>query len=414
MTPSLIALVVLALLVVWLAASEAAVRSIARLQVRDYLDRQLGGEEQDGPLARPRQLIAAASAGMAALLALVGLATMEVGGADPWWVALAALLAGIATAIACVVAAAFSRRWESRVAPWLAPALQAAGAGMRPLLRGAAALASPWADTTILGPARADTDLEDLLREGELDGLGDDREIEIIAGVMQFGERSLRDVMTPRTDVFAVDATLPPRAIAQAMAQAGYSRVPVYRASLDDIIGMLHVFDVLKADGDGALPLRPVVQAPASKACSEILVEMLRTRRHLVVVLDEYGGTAGIATLEDVLEELVGDIRDEHDEPAGPELAANPTHSAMIVDADAEIGDVARRLSVAIPGDDPAGTHTISGVLTSALGRIPVAGERFRLGGIDIIIVEAEHTHVQRVLVQRVDAEPPVQLHIAG
>lgn len=412
MAPSVIALVVLALLVIWLAASEAAVRSIARLQVRDYLDRQLGGEEQDAPLTRPRQLIAAASAGMAAVLALVGMAIAEVAGASGWAVALVALLVGVATAAASIVAGALARRWETRLAPWLAPALQAASVGMRPLLRGAAAVASPWADTSTLAPAKTDADLEDLLREGELDGLGDDREIEIMAGVMQFGDRSLRDVMTPRTEVFAVDSTMAPREVAMAMALSGYSRVPVYRESLDDIIGMLHVFDVLKAEGEGALPLRPVVQAPASKACSEILVDMLRTRRHLVVVLDEYGGTAGIATLEDVLEELVGDIRDEHDEPAGPELAANPTHSAMILDAGAEIGDVARRLGVAVPGEGTVDTQTIGGLLTGALGRIPVAGERFRLGGLDIIVVEAEPSHVRRVLVQRVDAAPPIQLRL--
>ncbi|MFL5574475.1 MAG: CBS domain-containing protein, partial [Gemmatimonadaceae bacterium] len=124
------------------------------------------------------------------------------------------------------------------------------------------------------------------------------------------------DMMTPRDEVFAVERDTPPREMARRIAQSKYSRVPVYHGTLDQVVGMVHAFDVLKAGGDAAPPVRPVGVALASKHCNELLFDMLRGRTHLAVVQDAPGGrTLGIVTLEDLLEELVGDIRDEHDEP---------------------------------------------------------------------------------------------------
>jgi len=125
----------------------------------------------------------------------------------------------------------------------------------------------------------------------------------------------VRDVMTPAADVFAVDAATPAGEIARHIAQSGYSRVPVYRKSLDHIEGMIHAFDILGASEEGLPRLRPVGIAAPTTACNDLLFQMLRDRRHLTVVRREDGTTAGIVTLEDLLEELVGDIRDEHDEP---------------------------------------------------------------------------------------------------
>jgi putative hemolysin len=158
--------------------------------------------------------------------------------------------------------------------------------------------------------------LEDLLREGQLEGVGEANEIAIISGVVQFGQKTLGEVMTPRDVVFTLDEATPPRELARAVARSGYSRVPIHRGSIDQIVGMLHVFDVLKEEGGERLPLRPVAFAPLSARCNEFLFTMLRGRLHLAVIQDPAGRTAGIVTLEDLLEELVGDIRDEHDEPA--------------------------------------------------------------------------------------------------
>jgi putative hemolysin len=162
-------------------------------------------------------------------------------------------------------------------------------------------------------PAR--TAMEELLREGELEGVGRGDEISIINGVMDFGEKSVRDVMTARDEIFAVPESLSPHAAGTLIAQSAFSRVPVFRGSLDQIIGMYHAFDVLKERAERLPPLRAVAYTASDCRCNELLFRMLRARIHLAVVHDERGHTLGIATLEDLLEELVGDIRDEHDEP---------------------------------------------------------------------------------------------------
>jgi len=174
--------------------------------------------------------------------------------------------------------------------------------------------------------------VEKLLREGEFEHAGKPDELKIIGGVMQFADTALRDVMTPRNEIFAVAASDLPLDTARRVASSGYSRIPVYRESLDEIIGMLHVFDLLNSGGSAMPSLREVAYAPGSKPCNEMLFEMLRAQRHLAVVLDEFGDTAGIVTLEDMLELLVGEIRDEHDE--------RPEHTLHLRDKTTELEGV--------------------------------------------------------------------------
>ena len=197
--------------------------------------------------------------------------------------------------------------------------------------------------------------------------------------------------------------------LARLIAQAGYSRVPVYRGSIDEIAGMVHVFDVLKTRGEGAPELRPVMHAPSSKRCNELLFEMLRERQHLGIVLDEYGGTAGLVTLEDLLEELVGDIRDEHDEPA-PAMGTSTEH-AVVAEGAMPIGQLLDRLGLAIP-DDESGNRPIGGAITRALGRVPTVGERFHLAGLEVTVIDAEPARVNRVLVTAAGASVPVPLEL--
>src|SRR5918911_243365 len=169
------------------------------------------------------------------------------------------------------------------------------------------------------GEAASERDpIQDLLREGELEGVGEREEIAIITGVVEFGEKVTRDVMIPRSEIFALPVDASPREIALGVAQSGYSRVPLYRGSIDDIVGMVHAFDVLKAAGERAPALRPVAVAAAETPCTDLLFQMLRARRHLAIARDGAGRTIGLVTLEDLLEELVGEIRDEYDEPDAP------------------------------------------------------------------------------------------------
>jgi putative hemolysin len=185
------------------------------------------------------------------------------------------------------------------------PVVAAGRLAIRPFARPSAESAATERDT-----------IQDLLREGELEGVGEREEMEIITGVMAFGEKSVRDVMIGREEIFAIDVAASPREIAEEFATSEFSRAPVYDGSLDHVIGMMHAFDVLKLRGEGAPELRPVAMATAASKCSELLFRMLRQSRHLAVVQDADNHTVGLVTLEDLLEELVGDIRDEHDEPA--------------------------------------------------------------------------------------------------
>ena len=169
----------------------------------------------------------------------------------------------------------------------------------------------------LLLPARTatrPTDLRSIWREGAAVGLRADDELFLVGGVMAFSVRPVREVMTPRTDIVAIDEHAALDDIRMVFAQSGYSRIPVFRETLDDIIGMLHAFDLFRLKPGDPLPVRPVAVTPASRSCGDLLLDMQRERRHLAVVLDEFGGTLGIATLEDLLEELVGEIFDEHDD----------------------------------------------------------------------------------------------------
>jgi CBS domain containing-hemolysin-like protein len=153
-----------------------------------------------------------------------------------------------------------------------------------------------------------------VFRDAAREGVSAEQDAAIVSGVVRLGRRVVGDVMTPRGQVFAVDASMPPREMALAIARAAYSRVPVYRGTFDDVVGMVHVFGVYKARPGDPLPIRPVARATGTQACSELLFAMLRDQRHLAVVSDGEGHNVGIVTLEDLLETVVGDIRDEHDE----------------------------------------------------------------------------------------------------
>lgn len=404
--------IVLALVVIaWLTAAATAVRSVSRIWLRHWVERQLAGwGPADAYLARPQRLVLAAGAGIAVAAALAGTVLGAAGAAAPGRLALETALVAIALLVlGRWLPRAIARHRATRLVPVLIPPLHAVAFVFSPVLRGARAVARVMAPRRGGGPRSGRAGIEDLLREGEMEGIGEPEEIEIIAGVVQFGEKTLRDVMTPRTEVFAVDLDMPPRAMARAIAESGYSRVPVYRESLDEIVGMVHVFDVLETRGETVPPLRPVGHAPATRRCSEVLFEMLRTQRHVVVVLDEFGGTAGMVTLEDVLEELVGDIHDEHDEPLAAGEPGAPGR-ALVLDASTPLDEVERLLDVGVPGAFSDGAQSVGGVLVRTLGRIPMVGERFRLGRLELTVVEAEPARVLRLLAQRADLARPVEL----
>lgn len=306
-----------------LTAGAIAVRSVSRIWLRVWVERRLAGASlAELYLDRPQRLIVSAGTGIALAVFVAG-ASVETLEAPGLATAMRLLVVGLLIlGLGQIVPRAIGRRWPSVVVPALVPILRgvdAVVAGPRALGRAVGRLAAGAATAPSAEPAEeARTDIEELLREGQREGVGETTEIAIITGVVQFGEKTAADVMTPREQVFALPLDTRPDALAEQVARSAFSRVPLYRDSLDDVVGIVHAFDVLRTSGDAMPPIRQAYGTPATTPCNELLFAMLRTRRHLAVVRDEAGRTIGIVTLEDLLEELVGDIRDEHDEPTDP------------------------------------------------------------------------------------------------
>jgi putative hemolysin len=305
------------ILVACLTAVATAVRSVSRIWLRHWVERRLrGAPSAELYLERPQRLLLAAATGIAVTVYVAGALIGAVGGVSlPIVARRLAVFAVVVLIVGQRIPRTIARRWPTAVLPVLLPVLRGVEIVLSPFVVVARRVAAALAPSV---PVEAHTDrddLEDLLREGELEGVGEKTEMAIISGVVQFGNKTLGEIMTPRAEVFAIDERIrgPERALR--IAQSRYSRVPIYRDTLDNVIGMIHAFDVLKdTDGDN-VRLRPVADVPASARCNDSLFEMLRLRRHLAVVRDPAGQLVGLVTLEDLLEELVGDIRDEHDEP---------------------------------------------------------------------------------------------------
>ena len=224
----------------------------------------------------------------------------------------------------------------------------------------------------------------------------------MIEGVFEFSEKNARDVMTPRTQMVALPLELSLAEAADRVAAAGRSRYPVYRESLDDIVGTVHAKDILRAVRSDAAKtldtiLRPPLFVPGTREVEDVLADMKRQKVHLAIVLDEYGGTAGLVTMEDLLEEIVGQIYDEYDRPesagAGPPLAT-ATVTAPVIPGSTEVSDLNRNYGLRL---DDADYTTIGGVVFGKLGRLPRVGDRVELPGAAIEVVEMEGRRVGKV-----------------
>ncbi len=301
-----------------LTAGGMAMRSVSRIWLRHWVEQQLRGSRAAlAYLERPHRLIIAASATVALILVLSGelLASYHAQGLQALAVAMA-LFAAAVIVLGQLLPRAVARRFAPEVASFLSPLLEAAAIIASPVVT-AGRLASRPFERRLAIPRDSERDtIQDLLREGELEGVGERQEMEIITGVMEFGDKVVGDVAIPRDEIFAIPREASAREIAEEVATSAFSRVPVFDGSLDRVVGMIHAFDVLKLRGERIPELRPVATALLTTPCSDLLFRMLRSRTHLAIVQDADRRTVGLVTLEDLLEELVGDIRDEHDEPA--------------------------------------------------------------------------------------------------
>jgi CBS domain containing-hemolysin-like protein len=224
----------------------------------------------------------------------------------------------------------------------------------------------------------------------------------MIEGVFEFSEKNARDVMTPRTQMVALPVELSLAEAADRVASAGRSRYPVYRDSFDDLVGIVHAKDILRALRSGPTKLleaimRPPLFVPGTREVEDVLADMKRQKVHLAIVLDEYGGTAGLVTMEDLLEEIVGQIYDEYDRPEGAGAPpATATVTAPVLPGSVEVSDVNRNYGLRLDDTDYT---TIGGVVFGKLGRLPRVGDRVELPGAAFEVVEMEGRRVGKVRV---------------
>ena len=313
----LLLLAVALVLIAVLTAGGMAMRSVSRIWLRHWVEQRLRGSAVAlAYLERPQRLIIASSAVIALLLVLSGEYIAASHAADLGSLtARLAIFAALVVVLGQLLPRAIARRFAPAVASVLSPLMEVAAVVAAPIAAAGRMASRPFARPPATLPESERDAIQDLLREGELEGVGEPAEMEIITGVMTFGDKTVREVMVARDEIFAISRSATPRAIAEEFATSEFSRAPVYDGNLNHVVGMMHAFDVLKQRGERAPEIRPVAFTRDTAACSELLFRMLRSSRHLAIVQDEEERTVGLVTLEDLLEELVGDIRDEHDEP---------------------------------------------------------------------------------------------------
>jgi putative hemolysin len=255
-------------------------------------------------------------------------------------------------------------------------------------------------------------EVQHIVAEGHESGVFSATEQEFIENLFDFTHTSVREVMVPRTRIVGLNLDLPREELVQQLLDNQYSRYPVYRGSIENVIGFIHGKDFLgRMVGDAQFDMdaiiRPPVFVPEVKKVNELLKEMQRRRVHMVLVVDEYGGISGLATTEDLLEELVGEIEDEHD-VGEPHQVRRLADGSMVVDALLSLSHLEDLLDIALDDDLPY--DTLAGLILDQLGRFPEGGESVIWRGFELRCEEVTPTAIVRVRIRPLPGElPPVE-----
>ena len=244
------------------------------------------------------------------------------------------------------------------------------------------------------------------INTAEQEGLIEGEERKLLQSIVDFGDTLVREVMTPRPDIVAIPDEGTIGDLRALFREQEYSRFPVYKESLDNITGVVFVKDLVALDRlDDSKPikpfLRPAVVVPGSKRVSELLKQFQRQRTQIAVVVDEYGGTAGLVTVEDLLEEIVGEIRDEYDVESDP-IVEEP-NGCFVFNGKVDIDEVSQRLNVQIERD---GFETVGGYLLTHLGRVPAIGERVEIDRLVVEVLEMERRRIHKVRICPQNKQP--------
>jgi magnesium and cobalt exporter, CNNM family len=404
---------------IYLGAIEAAFGALMRLSLRLTAERSNRpgalGEYLDDPLLLfipVRLLLGLVTGTVTALVArLVG-----VDGAHTLTFVIIAI-AGFVIACELLVPLVIVGRDPERVLEVLLPTFAPIARALGPLTHWIArsVATTKRAPATPVAPDEAAAEANEVakayLNTAEEEGLIEGEERRLLQSIVDFGDTLVREVMTPRPDIVAIrdDASIGDfRAVFR---EQEYSRFPVYKESLDNIAGFIFIKDIF-ALGPGAhdaSPIRPLIRpavvVPETKRVPELLKQFQRQQTQCAIVVDEYGGTAGLVTIEDLLEEIVGEIRDEYDVESEPIVEEG--NGRFVFSGKVNVDEIAQRLNVEIERE---GFETVGGFLMSHIGRVPSVGERFDIDGLSVEIIDAERRRINKVRIVKkastaVDAE---------
>ena len=308
------------------------------------------------------------------------------------------------------------RREPERVLEILLPAFDAIARILKPLTAALRRLLV----VRRAGPAVQLVDASDAAREGtsqepeptsrerdeQQHELQEGQARELLRSLVEFRETMAREVMTPRPDIVAIEASATIGELLTLAREQQYSRIPVFNESLDNIVGMISIKDLILLDmADLSQPITPLIRpahfVPETKLVPELLAEFQRKRIQAALVVDEYGGTAGLVTVEDLLEEIVGEIRDEYDTELEP--IVEESGGVYVFSGRTHVRELEERLKIKVEGD---GYETVGGYLLSHVGRVPAVGETFEIDGVSVEVLEAERRRINRVRVWRGVNEP--------
>ena len=246
--------------------------------------------------------------------------------------------------------------------------------------------------------ATSEEELQELIDASEQQGIIDEGEGDMLQSILELDETILREIMVPRTDMVCVDAEAPFGNILKAILSSGHSRIPVYKNNIDNIIGLVYAKDLLRFWGrpiDTILLteiMRPPFLVPESKQVSALLREFQAACVHIAIVIDEYGGTSGLVTIEDLIEEIVGEIQDEYD--LKEEWLVKQPDGSLLIDGRLNIEDFEEYFDIEVAREK---FDTLGGYIVEQFGRVPTVGEQIKIGGFDMLIEQGDQRAIRQI-----------------
>jgi putative hemolysin len=408
MTPLIVVIVFGLAIAAFAAAAETSLTSVSRIRMRSL------AEEGNRRARTVTRLHADPNGYLSTILTLNTVAVIVVSTATALLIGsyltkipqvVGTIVLSIVVLIFCEIAPkSLALRFNERFALVLAGPVQLLTRVLRPLIGVLSAMSrlivrAATRGHTVRGPFVTEEELKLLLYVGEQEGIVEQEEREMIHGILEMTDKSVREVMVPRVDIVAVEATDSIADVIKVVIEYGFSRIPIYEDNVDNIVGVVYAKDLLRHGvvGDDQRPLKAVARepyyTPEAKRVGELLREMKERKVHIAVVVEEHGGTAGIVTFEDLIEEIVGPIRDEYDMREVEELQI-VSDQEVVVSARFAVDDLKEELDLQVP---PVDADTVGGLVYELLGEIPKVGATIQLGAATLTVESIRRQGIQSV-----------------